>query len=1040
MGRRAVLRRISILVAIALLGFGAVAGGAALADETIPRDTGGDPGRVPGDPPGNELPTNPELGPGDGPVDPGAGLGGGSGPVTPPVITAPPSDPPTGGGGGGGIGGGGTGTAVPGVDLEVTKTDSPDPVAAGSNLTYTVTVVNNGDTDAPNVTVFDDPADEAPVLSASASQGSCSVGGGGPSCSLGTVAGGASATATFNALVLPDTPAGTITNTAAATTTATEGTTANNEDTETTMVVTSADVAVNKSNAPNPVPTGTNLTYSIGAINLGPSDAQSAAVVDTVPTGTTFVSFSAPAGWTTTTPAVGGTGTVSATRPTFAANTTAGFTLVVHATVPSGNLINNTVTAATTTNDPVPANNTSSSQASVAGSADLSVTKTDTPDPVTAGNNLTYTITAANAGGDFANNVTLGDTLPASTTFVSLTSPGGWSCTTPAVGATGAVSCSNPSVAPAASGVFTLVVKVNSSAASGSTISNTASVSSSTFDPDATNNSATASTMVNSSADLSVTKADSPDPVTAGANLTYTITAANAGPSDAVGAQLTDGVPTGTTFVSFTAPAGWTAVTPSVGGTGGITATKNVAAGEAPAVFTLVVKVNSNVVEGGTITNLASVGATTNDTNQANNTSVASTSVDAVADVSASKADSPDPVIAGTDLTYTINVSNAGPSDSQNIAIGDDLPVGTSFVSATPSQGTCSGTGPVSCTLGTLANGGTATITITVHVGSGLSEGFQLVNNGSVAASTTDPNSPNNSFTATTTVTTSADLAVTKTSPDPVTAGTDLTYTIGVTNNGPSHTGGAVTLTDPLPAGTSFVSATPSQGTCSGTTTVTCDLGTLANGASATVTVTVHVESSVVDGISNTASVTSPTADPSSENNAATAVTDVVTSADIELAKTASPDPVTAGNELTYTITATNDGPSDAQDVTVTDPLPAGTTFVSATPSQGSCTGTTTVTCGLGTLTDGASATITLVVHVDPGTPGGTVITNTATVTSPQPEVTAATADPADANNSASVSVTVLARPEAPQSASATGSAGTATAAFAVVAVPRFTG
>ncbi len=68
-----------------------------------------------------------------------------------------------------------------------------------------------------------------------------------------------SATATFNALVLPDTPAGTITNTAAATTTASEGTTANNEDTETTTVVTSSDVGLTKSNSPNPVPTGTNL-------------------------------------------------------------------------------------------------------------------------------------------------------------------------------------------------------------------------------------------------------------------------------------------------------------------------------------------------------------------------------------------------------------------------------------------------------------------------------------------------------------------------------------------------------------------------------------------------------------------------------------------------------------------------------------------------------------------------------------------------------------------------------------------------------------
>jgi uncharacterized repeat protein (TIGR01451 family) len=340
-------------------------------------------------------------------------------------------------------------------------------------------------------------------------------------------------------------------------------------------------------------------------------------------------------------------------------------------------------------------------------------------------------------------------------------------------------------------------------------------------------------------------------------------------------------------------------------------------------------------------------------------------------------------------------------------------------------------------------------MTLVVNVNAGAPRGSTITNTATATTTTTDPNSANDSATATTTVNTSADMSVTKTdSPDPVTAGTDLTYTITATNNGPSKSGGDVTVTDAVPAGTTFVSATPSQGSCSGTTTVTCNLGGLTNGASATITVIVHVDPSVEDGatISNTASVSAPADDPSSENNSATEDTDVVTSADVSLTKEAAPDPVTAGTDLTYTITATNDGPSDAQDVKVTDPLPARTSFVSVTPSQGSCSGTTTVTCELGTLADGASATITIVVHVDPATPGGTVITNTATESSPepQPEVSAATADPAQADNSASVSVTVLAAPSANASvgtaATTAATTTTATAAFAVVTVPRFTG
>jgi uncharacterized repeat protein (TIGR01451 family) len=296
-------------------------------------------------------------------------------------------------------------------------------------------------------------------------------------------------------------------------------------------------------------------------------------------------------------------------------------------------------------------------------------------------------------------------------------------------------------------------------------------------------------------------------------------------------------------------------------------------------------------------------------------------------------------------------------------------------------------------------------------------------------------------------------LSVTKTdSPDPVTAGTDLTYTITATNNGPSSSGGDVTVTDTVPAGTTFVSATPSQGSCSGTGTVTCDLGPIANGASATITVVVHLDAATQDAsaISNTASVSAPADDPTSENNSATADTAVTTSADVSLKKTAAPDPVTAGTDLTYKVTATNAGPSDAQNIKVTDTLPAGTTFVSATPSQGSCAGTTTVTCDLGTIANGASATITLVVHVDPAVPGGTVITNTATASAP--EVAVATADASPGNNSASASVTVLAAPtDTPSAAPSGGSSsggtspgGTSTrttaAARPVVATPRFTG
>jgi uncharacterized repeat protein (TIGR01451 family) len=132
----------------------------------------------------------------------------------------------------------------------------------------------------------------------------------------------------------------------------------------------------------------------------------------------------------------------------------------------------------------------------VVASADLSVTKTDSPDPVAIGNDITYTITITNGGPDVATSTVLSDTVPTNTTFRSITPPAGWTCPTqPAAGGTGAISCTNPSFG-VGSAIFTLVVRVNISVTDGTIISNMASVNSSTADSNGGNNSATQTTTV----------------------------------------------------------------------------------------------------------------------------------------------------------------------------------------------------------------------------------------------------------------------------------------------------------------------------------------------------------------------------------------------------------------------------------------------------------------------------------------------------------------------------------------------------------------
>jgi uncharacterized repeat protein (TIGR01451 family) len=128
--------------------------------------------------------------------------------------------------------------------------------------------------------------------------------------------------------------------------------------------------------------------------------------------------------------------------------------------------------------------------------ADLAVTKSDAPDPVVAGNNVTYTITVTNNGPSTAQSVTLADAVPASTTFVSFTAPAGWTTATPPVGGTGTVTATNPGVANGATATFTLIVRVNAGTANGTVLTNTATVTSVTMDPLSGNNSATATTTV----------------------------------------------------------------------------------------------------------------------------------------------------------------------------------------------------------------------------------------------------------------------------------------------------------------------------------------------------------------------------------------------------------------------------------------------------------------------------------------------------------------------------------------------------------------
>jgi len=214
-----------------------------------------------------------------------------------------------------------------------------------------------------------------------------------------------------------------------------------------------------------------------------------------------------------------------------------------------------------------------------------------------------------------------------------------------------------------------------------------------------------------------------------------------------------------------------------------------------------------------------------------------------------------------------------------------------------------------------------------------------------------------------------ADLAVSKTVNDPIpNEGDTITYTITLTNNGPD-TATNIVISDLLPAGVTYSSDTPSQGTYasgSGLWTV----GTLANAASATLDISATVDSgTAAQTITNTASVSSvDQGDQTPANNSDSAALQVQ-GADLAVTKIVN-DPIpNEGDTITYTITLTNNGPDTATNIVISDLLPAGVTHSSDTPSQGTYDDVSG-DWSVGSLANAASATLDISATVNSGTAG----------------------------------------------------------------------
>lgn len=642
--------------------------------------------------------------------------------------------------------------------------------------------------------------------------------------------------------------------------------------------------------------------------------------------------------------------------------------------------------------------------------ADLSVTKTHSPNPAVAGQPLDFTVTVTNNGPGVASTATVVDQLPPKVSFVADT-------LTPPEGCTAAgqkVTCTLGPIGSGESRTFTIRTAVASDAvaAGGPTsVTNTVSVTSAgANDPNPGNNTFSDTFLITDKADLEITKLCKPDTVVrAGQPIDCTIFVDNHGPSAARHVTVDDVMLSNGTFtVSNINPAGCTLV--SVTGGRKLTCdlgTVDAASSTVPGRATITYRVSAT--EGQDLNNEATVRSDTPDPDASNNRVTVALTIQSVADLQLTAA-APANLVAGNGSgTFTLTVTNTGPSTATNVVVADTVPAGVRILTVTGSAGaTCTAGAPgdpfqpATCGFGTLTPGASRTMSVDVAV---LEDTTGVLHNSARASSDTfDPDNDNNLTHSDTTVLVRADLsAATVASPKPVIAGETLTWRTTVANHGPSTATG-VTVAITLPAGVTFTKATVtgSTGTCGllTPTSVGCALGTMPSGASADIYVDVLVAPSVPTGTSLSASATvnATSPDPVTGNNTASDASTVATKADLKVVLTSDADVYKPSTVIHYTITVTNAGPSDAVNVVATQLLPPAKSgyYVSndagCPPPSG-----TTFTCNLGTLAAGGTKTIQVnfLIRGNKGT-----ITSTASVTS-------ATPDPVAANNTSIRNVTV---------------------------------
>ncbi|MFC1713662.1 C10 family peptidase [Candidatus Poribacteria bacterium] len=888
------------------------------------------------------------------------------------------------------------------ADLEVSKEVDGSTPNEGDDITYTVTVTNNGPDAATNVIVTDQLPSGVTYASATATQGNYNNGTG--LWNVSSLSNSASATLTITATVDTGIGSDPIINTASVTSVDQVDPNSDNNSDNVSITVQYADLEVSKIvNDPSPGG-GDDIVYIVTVTNNGPNTATNVGITDQLPSEVDYVSATVSQGSYNN-----GTGLWTVGSLSNGASVVLTITARVDESACAGSITNTASISAADQTDTNTSNNSASADITVE-CADLEVSKSvDNPNP-DEGDDIVYTVTVTNNGPSTATNIEVTDFLPSGVDYTSATATQGGLAF---VSAEDRVIWNLGSLIDGADTTLTIRVRVDTGSLAesvcGVPITNTASVTAvDQGDSNTSNNSDTADITVKC-ADLAVSKSvdnGSPDE---GDTIVYTIIVTNNGPGDATSAEITDELPEGVTYVSAAATQG-----NYNDGTGEWAVGSLINAASATLTITAILDTSAidGIVCGAPITNTASVTAVDQgDSNTSNNSASADITVNC-ADLEVTKSVDNDSPNEGDAIIYTITTANNGPGDATNVQITDVLPAGVTHTSGVVTQGEYdNGTGV--WTVGSLSNAASVVLTIIARVDTGIFDedtiGIPITNTASVTAvDQGDSDSSNNSASADITVQ-YIDLEISKSVGDPAPGeGDDITYTVMVTNNGPDDATN-VSVTDQLPPGVTYVSATATQGSYSSGTGM-WTVGSLNNDASVTLTIAATVDSGTCnDAIINAASINAADQTDTDISNNTDSVQITVQCADLEVSKIVDNPTPSVGDTISYTVTVTNNGPGDATNVEITDQLASGASYSSASVTQGKLVymparitqgDYSKVTWTIGSLANNAAATLTIIATVDTDTCDD-IITNTASITAVDQ------ADPDISNNSDSADITV---------------------------------